>query len=98
MSGVIQTPLLTHSTNPRSLNFVGLDNPDHNSGVNMGVLYGAGTAQADVTLKINQVVDGLISILCQAIFNHATLKAKTGLKLAAGVEQQIFPFFPVPLV
>jgi hypothetical protein len=48
MSGVIQTPLLTHSTNPRSLNFVGLDNPDHNSGVNMGVLYGAGKAQAEI--------------------------------------------------
>jgi hypothetical protein len=44
----IQTPLLTHCTNPFPLNFVGLDNSDRSSSVNVGVLYGTEIAQAEI--------------------------------------------------
>ena len=46
--GQIQTPLLTHCTNPFPLNFVGLDNSDRSSSVNVGVLYGTEIAQAEI--------------------------------------------------
>ena len=59
--------LLTHCTNPRPLNLIGLDNSDRNSGVNLGIYNGAGKAQAEiwhVTLhkfapKFNQATDWL---------------------------------------
>jgi len=38
--------LLTHCTNPRP--FKGLDNLVRHSGMNMGILYGAGKAQAEI--------------------------------------------------
>ena len=40
--------LLTHCTNPRPLNLIGLDNSDRNSGVNLDILYGAEIAQAEI--------------------------------------------------
>jgi hypothetical protein len=62
-----QTPLLTHCTNPRPLNCIGLVNSVCNSGVNVGILYGAGTAQTEKLLhvimlhkfapKFNQAID-----------------------------------------
>jgi hypothetical protein len=60
-------PLLTHCSNPRPLNLIGLDNSDRNSGVNLGIYNGAGKAQAEiwhVTLhkfapKFNQATDWL---------------------------------------
>jgi hypothetical protein len=46
--GQIQTPLLTHCTNPRPLKFIGLDNSPRNSGVKVGILYQAEIAQTEV--------------------------------------------------
>jgi hypothetical protein len=46
--GQIQTPLLTHCTNPRPLYFIGLDNSIRSSDMNVGILYGAGKAQAEI--------------------------------------------------
>jgi hypothetical protein len=43
-----QAPLLTHCTNPRPLNCIGLDNSPRNSGVNVGILDGAEVAQAEI--------------------------------------------------
>jgi hypothetical protein len=43
-----QTPLLTHCTNPRPLNFIGLDNSVRNPGVQHWSLNGAGKAQAEI--------------------------------------------------
>ena len=46
--GKIQTPLLTHCTNLCPVNFKGLDHLYRNSGVNLGILYGAEVAQAEI--------------------------------------------------
>ena len=63
--GQIQTPLLTHCTNPRPLYFIGLDNSIRSSDMNVGILYGAGKAQAEIaashaaqiSIKFNQATD-----------------------------------------
>ena len=48
VTGQKQTPLLTHCTNLCPVNVLGLDHSYRNSGVNLGILYGAGKAQAEI--------------------------------------------------